>query len=101
MVAEEGQLKISCLDDPYSYPIVPGESVAKTRQIHKREDVRLSEVGRQSGLRRETPIVRVLTVGSVGLLEQTSRYPLQFSVSWTLRQMTACKVKERYTTGFE
>jgi len=54
-----------------------------------------------SGLRRETPIVRVLTVG---LPEQTSRYPLQFSVSWmkqTLRQMTACKDKERYTTGFE
>jgi hypothetical protein len=53
--------------------------------------------------RHETLIVRVLTVGSVGLPEQTSRYPLQFSVSWkqTLRQMTACKDKERYITGFE
>jgi hypothetical protein len=61
-------------------------------------------MGRQSGSRRETPIIRVLTVGSVGLPEQTSRYPLQFSVSWmkqTLRQMTVCKDKERHTTGFE
>jgi hypothetical protein len=62
----------------YSYPIVPRESVAKTRQIHKREDVRLSEVGRRSGLRRETPIVRVLTVSSVGLPEQTSRCSSRF-----------------------
>jgi hypothetical protein len=39
----------------------------------------------------------VLTVGLVGLPEQTSRYPLQFSVSWmkqTLGQMMVCKDKE-------
>ena len=50
--------------------IIAGQHI-HTRLFRKREDVRLSEVGRRSGLRRETPIVRVLTVSSVGLPEQT------------------------------